>query len=141
MDQLARPSLDQRQDRGDRGVMRRAEHQCLHQRDPQRHARLCIVRQRSFGDRIDQRVEIRKPPEDFGGDGMRQSPVGPVDVTRRGDERLFQRLSPAQHGIEQAQRGAARGGAEGIGGIGGRIAIESGQTCLTCCGERYECLP
>jgi hypothetical protein len=58
---------------------------------------------------------------------MREAAVGAVDVPGGGDQRLFQRLATAQHGIEQAQRGTARRGAEGIGIIG----LGTGQTCAT----------
>ena len=122
MDQTLRPAIDQRQHRRDRRMGRCAERQRLHQRDPEREARLGVVGQALAGLRVDQRVEIGQPPQRLGRDRMCQAAVGTMYRARRCRQRRLQCLAPAQHRIEQPQRRAARGGTQRLGGGGGCMA-------------------
>ena len=118
MDQLARAAVDQRQGGGDGGMGGRAEREDLDEGDAQHHARLGIMGQRLAGGGVDQRVEIREVTERFGGGGVDQGAVGRGQALGGAVQREFQRIAPAQYGIEQAQGRAAGGEAGGVFGAG-----------------------
>ena len=116
MDQLARAAIDQRQHGRDRGMRRGAQRQHLDERDAQRETRLGIVGQPLLGRRVDQRVEIGQTTQRLGRDGVCQTAIRSTrQRARRRGERRLQRFTPAQHGVEQADSGAAGGGAQRLG--------------------------
>ena len=91
----------------------------MREHHPQHHAHLGVGGQIVFGGAVDQRVEIDQPAQHFAGDGAGERPVlEAANVAGRGAEGDIERLAAPQHGIEQAQRGAARGetGGHGHGG-------------------------
>ncbi len=110
-------------------MRRRAERQRLDERDAQRKARLGVIGQPRLGRRIDQRVEIGQAPQHLGGNRMRQrAVVAPLDPRGRTANRGLERQALAQHGIEQPQRGAARGDAGWLDRFGpGHVAAGRGQ--------------
>jgi hypothetical protein len=97
---------------------RRIHPQGLGERDAQHHARLCIVWQDLAGCAVDQRVEIGQRAQHFGGDGVGERAILPRQSLRRAVQRQFERLAPAQHGVQQPQRRAARWQAGDIIGTG-----------------------
>ena len=114
MDQSARAAVDQRQHGGNGGVRRRAEPQCLRERDAEHRARLGVARQRLGGGAVDQRIEIGEMTQHLGGDRMGQRAiVATVQPARRRVERAFKRQALAQHRVKQAQRRRASGHAGG----------------------------
>ena len=75
------------------------------------------------GRAIDQPVEIGKPAQRFLRDGKSEGAViAAFDRAQHRQGSLIERIAPAQHGIEQAQRGAAGGHAGKIIGLGGRTS-------------------
>jgi hypothetical protein len=91
-------------------VLGSAQHQRLYQSDPQHHARLGIIGQPLLGRPVDQIIKVWNMAQRFRRDGMRQSPVCWVIYTPCGrGKRLFQRLPPAENGIEKLERSAPSG--------------------------------
>ena len=84
-------------------MRRRPQSQGLHERDAERKARFRIFWQSLPRRRVDQRIQIRKSPERFGGHGMREAAVSAFKPARRGGKRRLKRVSAAQNSIKQAQ--------------------------------------
>lgn len=108
MHQTARTTGDEREGGGDGGVRRRAEHQCLHQRDAQHHPRLDIGRERLGGCAIYQCIEIDQMATGFRRDGDSERTVRRGEQPRGVAGNRIHRFPPAQDGIEQFQRRSAR---------------------------------
>lgn len=97
--------------------MRGSSHrQRLDERDPKHEARLGIVGEPLAGGSVDEGVEIRQAAKRFGGDGVGEAAiVAPLEFTRSGVERRFQRKAFAQDRIEQAKRRPPGAGARRVG--------------------------
>ena len=102
MNQAARAAVDQREQGGNRGVRRRAEGEGLDESDPEREARLGIVRQALPRGAVDQLVEIGEAAQRLGRDGEGEAAiVGTIEVARRRIERGVERQALAQDRVEQ----------------------------------------
>jgi hypothetical protein len=81
---------------------RGAQRKYLNQRDAQDHARLGVVRQLLARGAVDQRVEIGQMAQRFRHNRVDKGAVGRGQALGGAMKGQFQRVAPAQHGIEQA---------------------------------------
>jgi hypothetical protein len=108
MHQPARAAIHQRQDSGDRRMVRRRHGERLDHSDAQREAGLGVVRKPLGGGGVDQRVEVGQAAQRFRRDRVSEGlVVRPLEVPRRNVQRRLQRQSLAQNRVEQAKCGAA----------------------------------
>ena len=107
MHQTSRPAVHERQGRRDQRMLRSPEPRLLGERQSQHHARLAVVWEPLPRRAIDQRVEVRDPPQNLTGNRDGQGLVRRLQIPN-GLRGRVERSPAPQDGIEHLQRGPAR---------------------------------
>ena len=120
---------EQWQSCGDHGMRRQIKPQRLRQHEAEHAARFGIIGQTLAGVIIDERIEIGEPTQSLLRNGQRErSIIAAFDGAEHGRRGLIERITPAQYGINEAQRGKASGNAGDIlrcGRMGHRAAYRA----------------